>query len=79
MQFFGASEVATVKKVEEEARQFVEEMRKKLQHFQEAESEANVPDAEDDDNFQEESRVSTPDTTIGGGDLDNLDDLWRTS
>lgn len=71
MQFFRASEVATVKKAEEEARQFVEEMRKKLHQFQDVEEDPNHQG--DDEASRDESQPSSPSSVEGGGDLDDLE------
>lgn len=73
MQFFRASEVATVKKAEEEARQFVEEMRKKLHQFQNIEENPNPEESGDDENSRDGSRSNTPSIIEGGGDLDDLE------
>ncbi|XP_021698129.1 uncharacterized protein LOC110676031 [Aedes aegypti] len=73
MQFFRASEVATVKKAEEEARQFVEEMRKKLHQFQDVEEDPNHQG--DDEASRDESQPSSPSSVEGGGDLDDLEGI----
>lgn len=62
-----------MKKAEEEAHQFVEEMRKKLHQFQDIEEDPNPEESGDDEHSQDGSRPSTPSIIEGGGDLDNLD------
>lgn len=72
MQFFRASEVDTVQKVEEEARQVVEEMRRKLHQFQDSGENQDQEESGDDDASQDGSEASSPSSAVGGGDLEDL-------
>ncbi|XP_001657740.2 uncharacterized protein LOC5567833 [Aedes aegypti] len=74
MQFFRASEVGTVKKVEEESRHYMEEMRKRLQDFKNEEGQRTGSGDEEED----VSRPSTPESSPsegGGGDLEDLESV----
>lgn len=76
MQFYRASEIEAVKKVEDEARHFMDTMRKRLQEFKDEEANMSKPNGEEEEEGKSRSGTPEPsDVEEGGGDLDDLESV----